>query len=59
MAGARETQQDPQPDKRAGVEQVDDLLPKRNEPEQPPNLQHNRMANSENPRAGTDATAPL
>lgn len=50
MATARETQtRDPQP-----VEQVDDLLPKQNEPEQP-----NRKEDSENRSSGTEAAAPL
>lgn len=51
-AEGRETQQDPRPTR---VEQVDDLLPVRNEPEQPAD----RMVNSENLSSGTDAAAPL
>lgn len=54
MAAAREKLQDPQPDTPSGVERVDDLLPKRNEPEQP-----NRKENSENLSSLTDAAAPL
>lgn len=51
-AEGRETQQDPRPIR---VEQVDDLLPMQNKPEQPAD----RMVNSEKLSSGTDAVAPL
>lgn len=53
-AAARETQRDPQPDAPAGAERADDLLPKRNEPEQP-----DRKEDGENLSSRTDAAAPL
>lgn len=54
MAAAREKLQDPQPDTPSGVERADDLLPKRNEPEQP-----NRKGKRENLSTLIDAAAPL
>ncbi|TWW76330.1 zinc finger protein 592 [Takifugu flavidus] len=53
VAAARETPRDPQPDAPAGVERVDDSLPKRNEPDRP-----DRKENSEHRSSRTDAAAP-